>query len=74
MILDERAPGKKPDITLSFGCVPDKTFFGADILDLRKASMPTLETRLMVDDAGESWSGLINPLQLFPQMTWRAMP
>ena len=26
--------------------------------------MPTLETRLTVDDAGESWSGLIgNPLQ-----------
>ncbi len=65
-ILDQirAAPGKKPNITLSFGCASDKTFFGADILDLRKAWMPTLETRLTVDDAGESWSGLIgNPLQ-----------
>jgi benzoate/toluate 1,2-dioxygenase reductase subunit len=43
------APGRTPQIILSFGCQTPDALFALDALDLRRHWMPSLDTRMSVD-------------------------
>lgn len=43
------APGRKPKMTLSFGCRSEAGLFNLDALDLRRFWLPTLDVRISVD-------------------------
>ena len=57
-------PGRKPPILLSFGCATPDALFGLDDIALRQQWMPTLHTRICVDQGatGELLSG--NPVSV----------
>lgn len=48
-------PGRKPKMLLSFGCANADSLFALDDIALRRQWLPTLETRISVDQGGAPW-------------------